>query len=80
MNYSSDEEDEQDLENTIEYIPFPGDKDNDGIIDADRSNYNEELSKEIRDNLIETSVHLPTRGIILKGVIRSRNKMLMVNN
>ena len=29
MKYSSDEEDEQDLEDTIEFIPFPGEKDND---------------------------------------------------
>ena len=46
MKYSSDEEDEYDLEDTIEFIPFPGERDNDGNIDADHSRYNEELFKE----------------------------------
>ena len=66
MKYSSDEEDEKDLEDTIEYIPFPGEKENNGIIDADHSKFNEELSKEIRDNHIRTSVILPTGGRILE--------------
>ena len=65
MKYSSDEEDEQDLEDTIEFIPFPGEKDNDWNIDANHSKYDEELSKEIRDNLIGTSVLLPIGGRIL---------------
>ena len=71
MKYSSDKEDEDDLEDTIEVIPFPGEKDNDGNIDTDHSRYNEELSKEIKDNLIGTSALLPTGGRILEGVIRS---------
>ena len=50
----------------IEYIPFPGEKENNGIIDADHSKFNEELSKEIRDNHIRTSVILPTGGRILE--------------
>ena len=72
MKYSSDEEDEHDLEDTIEFISFPGEKNYDGNIDTDHSRYNEELSKEIKDNLIGTSVLLPTGRIILEGVIRSR--------
>ena len=51
---------------------FSGDIDNDGNIDADHSRYNEELSKQIKDNLIGTSVLLPTGGRILEGIIRSR--------
>ena len=72
MKYPSDEEDEHDLEDTIEFILFPGEKDDDGNIDANHSRYNEELSKEIKDNLIGTSVLLPTGGRILEGIIRSR--------
>ena len=64
MKYSSDEEDEYDLEDTIEFISFPGEKNYDGNIDTDHSRYNEELSKEIKDNLIGTSVILPTGGRI----------------
>ena len=71
-NISTDEEDEHDLEDKIEFIPFPGEKDNNGNIDADHSRYNEELSKEIKYNLIGTSVLLPTGGRILEGVMRSR--------
>ena len=74
MKYSSDEEDEYDLRDTIEFIPFPGEKDNDGNIDADHSRYNEELSKEIKDNLIGTSVLLSTGGRILEGIIISRKR------
>ena len=51
---------------------FSGDIDNDGNIDADHSRYNEELSKQIKDNLIGTSILLQTRGRILEGVIRSK--------
>ena len=75
MKYSSDEEDEYDLRDTIEFIPFPGEKDNDGNIDADHSRYNEELSKEIKDNFIGISILLPTGGRILECVIRSRKRI-----
>ena len=74
MKYPSDEEDEHDLEDTIEFIPFPGEKDNDGHIDANHSRYNEKLSKEIKHNLIGTSVLLLTGGNLLEGVIRSRKR------
>ena len=37
MKYSSDEKDEHDLEDRIEFITFPGEKVNDGNSGADHS-------------------------------------------
>ena len=75
MKYSSDEGDKQDLENTVNFFPFSGEKDSNGIIDTGHSKYNEELFMEIRDNSIGTSILLPTGGSILEEVIRSRKKI-----
>ena len=75
MKYSSDEGDKQDLENTVDFFPFLGEKDSNGIIDTGHSKYIEELFMEIRDNSIGTSILLPIGGSILEEVIRSRKKI-----
>ena len=64
----------EDYSDTIEFFSAHKKEMNDGTIDAEDEKYNESISKEISDNIIGTSVLLPSGDSLLEGIVRSKKR------
>ena len=58
----------------IEVMPTVDEQKNPGILHADSNTYNESISKNVHDNLIDTPVLLPVVGRLLEGTVKSRKR------